>query len=230
MKNSAQPTAIALRSMLGTMIGRRMIHFEDPPIPAPPAPAPKPEDKKEDPPVEETPEQKEQKEKEALELRWKGLKLPEGQELIDPKLSERTVAEARKRGLSFEQAEGVLVFVNQEAAAIVDAAVKAHSPGGAEWNKQVETWEEEALNDLDIGAGKPERLQAAVTKARAVLDKFFPPSVKKYLHETGFGSRPDIIKGFLNIAKAAGEGTFDVAGPEVTKDRAKKFYGGSEKK
>lgn len=211
---------------LGRFVSRSTV-FEDPPNPAP---APKPEDKKDDPPPEETPEQKEAKEKEALELRWKGLKLPDGVTAFDPKLPERTVAKARELGLSPEHAEGVLAFANQEVLEQVDRAVKAHSPGGAEWNKQVEKWEAEALEDLDIGAGNAEKLQAAITKSRAVLDKFFPASVKKFLNDTGYGSRPDVIKGFLAIAKAAGEGAFEVASPEAkNKDRAKKFFGEKEK-
>lgn len=218
---------------LGRFVSRN-IAFEDPPTPAPapkpaPAPEPKPAPKEGDPAPEETPEQKEAKEKEALELRWKGLKLPDGVVAFDPKLPERTVAEARKLGLSPEHAAGVLHFVNQEALEGMDKAVKAHSPGGAEWKKQVDKWEEEALADLDIGAGNVERLQAAVTKSRAVLDKFFPASVKKFLNDTGYGSRPDVIKGMLAIAKAAGEGAFEVAPPDAaTKDRAKKFYGKKE--
>lgn len=209
------------RNPIGVLIGRRLIAFSPE---GGPAPEPKKEEPASEPKKEDTRTPEEIEAANALELRWKGLKLPDGVEVRDEKLPERTVTKARELGLDPDKAQVALNFVAQETADAVHRAIEDHSPGGAEWKKQVEQWEKEALKHAEIGNGSPEKLQAAVTKSRMVLDKFFPKSVKDYLQETGFGSRPDVILGFLNIAKAAGEGTFDAPKVPDTRTRAEKFY------
>jgi hypothetical protein len=130
------------------------------------------------------------------------LKLPE-KSLLDATVTERTTAIARTLGLSNDDsAQKVLDFTNQEVASAVEATMKAYQPGGAEWTAQVDQWKKAALADPELGNGKQETLDAAATKAKAVLDRFFPESVKQFLHSTGYGANPDLVKALLGIAKA----------------------------
>jgi hypothetical protein len=102
------------------------------------------------------------------------LKVPE-KSLLDATVTERTTAIARTLGLSNDDAaQKVLDFTHQEVASAVEATMKAYQPGGAEWTAQVDQWKKAALADPELGNGKQETLDAAATKAKAVLDRFFP--------------------------------------------------------
>lgn len=141
------------------------------------------------------------------------LKVPE-KSILDATVTERTTAIARTLGLSNDDAaQKVLDFTNQEVATAVEATMKSYQPGGAEWTAQVDQWKKAALADPELGAGKQETLDANATKAKAVLDRFFPESVKQFLHSTGYGAHPDLVKALLKIAKAAGEGSFVTGAP-----------------
>jgi hypothetical protein len=157
------------------------------------------------------------------------LKLPE-KSLLDATATERTTAIARTLGLSNDDsAQKVLDFTNQEVASAVEATMKAYQPGGAEWTAQVDQWKKAALADPELGNGKQETLDAAATKAKAVLDRFFPESVKQFLHSTGYGANPDLVKALLGIAKAQGEGSFVTGAPGggTKKSTADVLYGDS---
>lgn len=131
------------------------------------------------------------------------LKLPDGSTLPAEAL-ERTAATARTLGLSQEHAQQALEFVNSEVAAQRETFLAAHQPGGAEWTKQVQSWEAEILADTTIG-GTPEKLQQNVALGKRVLDTFFPPDTKAFLETTGFGSHPAVIRGLVAIGKAMSE-------------------------
>lgn len=147
------------------------------------------------------------------------LKLPE-QTSLDTAVVERTAAIARELGLSQDNAQKTLEFVNNEVAAQIQAVTEAHKPGGAEWTKNVETWEKAALADPDLGgSGKPEVLKGNADLAQRVLAKFFPPVVKEFLIETGFGSNPDVLRGFVSIGRAMSEGSLVTATPSATAAR-----------
>jgi hypothetical protein len=128
-----------------------------------------------------------------------------------------------------DSAQKVLDFTNQEVASAVEATMKAYQPGGAEWTAQVDQWKKAALADPELGNGKQETLDAAATKAKAVLDRFFPESVKQFLHSTGYGANPDLVKALLGIAKAQGEGSFVTGAPGggTKKSTADVLYGDS---
>lgn len=152
------------------------------------------------------------------------LKLPENS-VLDETAIERTVANARKQGLSSEAAQSQLEFLNTEVAQRETAFLESNKPGGAEWTTRVNTWEGQALKDPEIG-GTPEKLQETVAVAKRVLSEVFPPSVAAFLHETGYGSHPDIIKGLAKIGKMTSEGSFIPGNSTVTpqKTDAEKMY------
>lgn len=132
----------------------------------------------------ETPEQKAAREKAEADKKAAAagdvvpekydLKLPDGFE-GDPAVVERTAADARELGLSNERAQKLLDRRIQEAADVeqsaIDRTLKAHAPGGAVWEKQVEDWNKAALADPLIGGNKPEQLHASVALAKQVLSE-----------------------------------------------------------
>lgn len=134
------------------------------------------------------------------------LTLPKDATIAKPTV-DRLATAARGAGLSNDMAQSVLAFVNQEVAAQIEAQTKAWSPGGEGYQKQVHDYEQAALADAEIG-GSPEKLKANVEMSRRVLRAFFPESVVTFLENTGFGSNPDVIRGFAKLGKSFAEGTF----------------------
>ena len=160
------------------------------------------------------------------------LKLPESA-VIDASALERTAAIARELGLSNEAAQTMLGALNREAKAVIDATLAAHAPGGAEWAKQVETWETALKADPALGA-TPEERQAAVQKGVAVIDRFAQQhperaqALKSYLDTSGLGSHPDVVHFFAWLGKSASEGgRIDPSATARTgrKSDAELFYG-----
>jgi hypothetical protein len=123
------------------------------------------------------------------------LKLPDGSTLAADQV-EKIASFAKERGLSNDQAQA-LVQREHEAKVSFD---EANKPGGADWTKRVSDWEKTALADKEIG-GSEEALKANVEHGRRVLQKYFPESISKFLNESGFGSHPDIIRGFSKLGK-----------------------------
>jgi hypothetical protein len=145
------------------------------------------------------------------------LKLPEKTSL-DAKITERTAATARTLGLSNEAAQKTLDFIAQEAATAAEARVAAASAewsapseqnpeGGTKWREQEEKWRADSLADKDLGGGKPELLQANVGLVNRVLATYFDKESIDFFTKSGLGSHPALLRGFLKIAKAAGEST-----------------------
>lgn len=155
------------------------------------------------------------------------LKLP-SEAAIDEAVLERTVTIASELGLSKEHAQKTLDFVNGEVAARMNALQESIKPGGAEWTKQVEAWEQQALSDAEIG-GSPEKLKNSARLAQGVVKQFFPQNLRDWLHQSGVGSHPDLIRALTKIGKAMGESKFLVegevpAGGGREKTRAERMY------
>jgi hypothetical protein len=71
--------------------------------------------------------------------------------------------------------------------------------------KQEGEWATTALADAEIG-GTPEKLEANAQLAVTALKKFGADSLNEFLHTTGFGSHPEVIRVFSRIGKAMSEG------------------------
>jgi hypothetical protein len=157
------------------------------------------------------------------------LTLPENT-TADADLIERTTAIARSSGLSKEQAEQMLAFVAAEtqtttetrAQALADAQFAAHQPGGEKWAAQTKEWEAAALADPELGNGDATVLQDKQAKAQKVLTTFFGEGVYQFLHTSGLGSDPEILRGLVRLEKAMGEGSF-VSGAPAKGPGADKF-------
>lgn len=146
------------------------------------------------------------------------LKLPDNA-ILDASVLERTAATARALGLSNEHAQKMLESVHQEAATArqvaVDAAMKAHQPGGAEWIKQETAWRDAVLQDPELGNGKPELVTQAIESSKKVLSKFGSPELGQFLETSGLGSEPAVLKFLSKLGKAMGEGAI-VNGPPAS--------------
>jgi len=135
---------------------------------------------------------------------------------LDPKLTERTAATARTLGLSNENAQKALEFIAQEVATHSDQRVataladysapsKENPQGGAKWREQEQQWRDAALKDAELGAGKPEALKANTDLGEKVLAKFGDEKLLDFLHSTGLGSNPDVMKFLVRIGKSMKE-------------------------
>jgi hypothetical protein len=145
------------------------------------------------------------------------LKLPTDATL-DAAVIERTVAFARERKLSNEQAQAVLDQLNTEATTLKGALLPAYQPGGAEWQKNqqaeitkaVDGWKAETNADVTLGK-TPEERAANLRSAAGVLDKFEAASpemgkaLKTALSSSGIAERREVAHFLLWLGKAAGE-------------------------
>lgn len=193
----------------------------DPPAGDPPADPPS----SDDPPASDPPADPPKKESQVPEKY--DLKLPENSPLDDAVL-ERLAASARERGLSNEQAQSALEFASAEVVRQQEAFLAANRPGGEAWLRNVQEWETAALADPELG-GTREKLQQNAQAARLVLEKYFPPEIKEFLNETGYGSHPAILKGLLKISKASAEGELVLPRAQGTgkRDPVEVMYGTS---
>lgn len=129
---------------------------------------------------------------------------------LDPAVLERTVAIARARGLSPEQAQAAVDLVHAESATHSAAVLAAHQPGGAAWTKQLDAWKAETLADPSLGKTPEERLQT-VQRAGLVLAKFkeanpdMGGAVETFLTTSGIGERREVMHLLSWIGKASGE-------------------------
>lgn len=159
------------------------------------------------------------------------LRLPEGSPL-DPALLERTVAIARERGLSPEQAQAVVDLTASEITARVAAVEQSMSPGGEAWTKQVNAWKAETENDPKLGKTPAERI-ATLQRGYGVVRKFGEahpddaPALNAFLDNSGLGNHPVVARLFAWLAKEAGEGTFTLPDPKDAppKSTAELLYG-----
>lgn len=158
------------------------------------------------------------------------LKLADGSTL-PPTLVEKTAATARSLGLSNAKAQALLDATAAEVTAHAEAVLASYKPGGTEYTKQEQAWAAQALADTEIGGSK-EKLDENVAQAAKVIATFFPESIYKFLNDTGFGSHPDVIRGFAKLGRAMSEGKI-VEGAQLgthtkeEKTAAEKIYGGT---
>lgn len=136
------------------------------------------------------------------------LKMPEGA-MVDDSVKESVVAFAKEHKLAPEVAQKML---ERENSAKVEF-FNSNKPGGIEWSKRADQMEADALADAEIG-GSPEKLKASAELGRRVLDKYFSPSVKQFLIESGLGSNKELIRGFVKIAKASKDDTVVMPGAQ----------------
>lgn len=152
------------------------------------------------------------------------LKLPENS-VLDESALEKIAAYARANGLSNEAAQAQVELLNGEVASSQAAYLESIKPGGAEWTQRVTEWEETARKDPEIG-GTPEKFDASVNGAKKALRDFADPALTAFLHDSGLGSHPMVIRLLSKIAKATSEGSVipSPAPNAVQRSDAEKLY------
>lgn len=145
------------------------------------------------------------------------LKLPANAD-VDATVVERTAAFAKERGLSQEQAQSTLELVAAEVATRVEA-------DDAKFKAQVAEWAKQTDSDVVLGKNREER-RAAVSKGRAVIDKFAEArpddakALRGFLDDTGFREHPAVVRFFAWLGKSAGESPFVAPGSPEAKPRS----------
>lgn len=146
---------------------------------------------------------------------------------LDAGAIERTTAMARKLGLSPDAAQEALNLLSAEAGQRAKALTDSWEPGkGQLWLQRDQEWRSMAQADPEIG-GSPEKLAASATKAQQVLYRFFGKDVAEFLHTSGLGSHPGVLKGLARIGFSMSEGSLVLPGAPPSKetvDTASKFY------
>lgn len=129
---------------------------------------------------------------------------------IDSAVLERTVAIARERGLSTEQAQATVDLINEQVGASRTALLAAHQPGGAEWTKQLDAWKADTLADETLGK-TPEERKAAIDLGGSVLKQFkavnpaMGEAMDTFLTTTGIGERKELAHFLAWLGKSAAE-------------------------
>ncbi|HEY2851140.1 MAG TPA: hypothetical protein VGI97_14775 [Gemmatimonadaceae bacterium] len=137
------------------------------------------------------------------------LKLPDGSK-HDAAFVERTAAIARELGLDQKGAEKLLTERVKEADAAAQAretAVAAMKPGGEIWERRDQEYRTNALKDKELGHGDPAKLDVAIEKVQQALKAFGDPELLSDLKESGWGSKPSVLRLLARIGRSMGEGT-----------------------
>lgn len=129
---------------------------------------------------------------------------------IDPAVLERTVAIARERGLSPEQAQATLDLVANEVKASSEALLKSHAPGGEAWTKKVDGWRAETLADTKLGKTPEERMAAVKLGADVIrkigeADPADAEAFKGFLDTSGLGDNPTVVRVLAHLGRMGAE-------------------------
>lgn len=112
------------------------------------------------------------------------LQAPEGS-LLDESAVERIAAEAKKQGLSQDQAQDLLHRADKIAEDDRDLRER--------------TWRNQVVEDLEIGG---RHLAETTTMAQAALERFGSDDLRAMLETTGYGSNPAVIRFLRDIGRA----------------------------
>jgi hypothetical protein len=122
------------------------------------------------------------------------LKIPDGSPL-DPAHLEKTVAYAKERGLSNEDAQKVLERDHANAVAYLETQKGMLV-------KKAEEWAASAKADKEIGG---EAFAQNAELAKRVLSRFGTDDLRKVLDDTGYGNFPELMRFVVRIGKAMSE-------------------------
>lgn len=151
------------------------------------------------------------------------LKLPDGS-LLNPAQLEKIALTAKERGLSNEEAQGLVQERHDAVSDFVASLQEAQKKDGPEWKKRVDGYEAELKADKEFGG---ERLKANVEMAKRVVARFGDETLMQQLDESGYGSHPGLVKLFAKIGKAMKEDQLVLPGASAPakKSAAEILYG-----
>ncbi len=122
------------------------------------------------------------------------LKMPEGMEL-DSAMLEQATPLFKELKLTGEQAQKLSDLYANKVATGRKEQLDA-------WNGILDGWRESAKSDPEIGGAK---FGENVGTAKAALDKFGTPELKKALDDYGMGNHPEMIRLLARVGKALSE-------------------------
>ncbi|MFV8981149.1 peptidase [Serratia fonticola] len=192
------------------------------PAPTPasdPAPEGKPADPVKEPEVDKAGEKDKAKEPEKKDEKpvvpeKYEFKAPEGVEQLDPQALAVFEPIAKELGLSQEQAQK-----------LVDIYPQIQQQQAEVWSKQVIDWGEQVKADKEIGGDK---LTASVGQAQKALDQFGTPALRDYLHTSGLGNHPELVRAFAKVGKMMSEDKIIMPNQGGQRSAADILYGKKE--
>lgn len=147
------------------------------------------------------------------------VKAPEGS-LLKGTLMDSFLADAKKRGLSNDEAQAELNQKSQEAGAVVNVLQEEHKA-------RVQQWGETLKADPEFGG---EALAQNHSNAQVILKHFGDAELLSELDRTGYGSHPAFFRFLAKIGKATQSDktifTGAVGGDDAGKTRAQRLYPG----
>lgn len=153
--------------------------------------------------------------------------------LLDAGSLERMSATARDMGLTQENAQKALTFVESEVAARHNAYLESIKPNGAEWLRTVKGFEAESLADPKIANGSVESLKEFKMRADRAASKLFSPEVVQFLNATGLAWKRELLMNLADLdARMADDKFFTPPAtprPTTLKSDAEVFFGPSKK-
>ena len=124
----------------------------------------------------------------------------------------------REAGLSNEAAQK-LVDVRVAEMQAQDASAVEHLI------KQHDEWLGATKSDTEIGGAN---LDTSVKHAQSALARFGTPELKQFLHDTGAGSHPEVVRAFARIGKAMAEDVIVTGDPgkgeRTYEDKARQMF------
>lgn len=126
---------------------------------------------------------------------YEQFKLPEGMKMDEAVLGSFSDL-AKTDNLTQEQAQKYIDLVSEMPDKIMAEQQKV-------WSDQREKWVDELKSDSDLG-GK--NFVETAERARRALRTFGNPELINFMNVTGFGDNADLVRMFVKIDKATGEG------------------------
>ena len=123
-------------------------------------------------------------------------------------LSERIATIARELGLNNEAGQRLFDAERTRIA----TETQSNANGGEAWQARVKAWTQESAADPELG-GSPEKFTQSVQAAQRALDKYGSPEVVKFLDDTGFGAKREVISLLAKIGRAMSETPLVIGAP-----------------
>lgn len=159
------------------------------------------------------------------------LKLPKDSKLNAAHL-EKVATFAKERGFSQEEAQAFLERDNAIHSEALANYEKSFQRGGEGWNQLLDTYEQQGIEDKEIG-GSIENLTKHAELARRVVERFDSKdkALSTMLSESPVGSHPAVIRFLSTIGKAMSDDKMVWGDPGNSKPKspAEILYGSSEK-
>lgn len=108
----------------------------------------------------------------------------------------------------FQETAGKHGMKQEAAQEVFDLYVSARQAQEAAANDVRNKWATALQADKEIGGAA---FEASKVEAKKAMTRFASPELQSFLHNTGLGNHPELVRAFVKIGKALGEDTLDGA-------------------